>query len=501
MLNILGSPTRLCDGITRRHMLQAGGAGVLGLGLSDLVASKALARATETGAAAGNTKTFGKAKNCIILFLYGSPSQLETFDPKPEAPADIRGPFKTVASKLAGVHLSEHLPRTAGMLDKVALVRSMSHEFPIHGVAHALTGIDRVDVAMELNRHDPRHWPTMGSVMEYLDEQDHPGQPPAAVPRNIQLPWEISSRSAPHKRGGSLAGFLGARYNPVVFEFTGKSTSKTTYRPDDPFGGITPDCRFSLSTPTASAEQVDVTLDRLDRRRRLLEQFERSQRHLADTRAGETLDRFQQMAFSVITSPTVHTALDLSKEPAAVRERYGYHLFGQSTLLARRMIEAGTRLATVFWDEYGQSCGAWDTHEKAESRLKNELCPGFDQAFTALIEDLESRGLLDETLVIVMGEHGRTPQPEKRDGNPDGRGHWSRAYSALFAGAGISPGQVVGQSDAEAAWVRERPVSPKDVLRTAYHLLGVDAERTVPDRLGRPYPLVSGGEIVRELLS
>jgi uncharacterized protein (DUF1501 family) len=207
------------------------------------------------------------------------------------------------------------------------------------------------------------------------------------------------------------------------------------------------------------------------------------------------------MAFSVLTSPQVHTALDLRKETDAMRERYGYHLFGQSALLARRMVEAGTRLVTVFWDEFGRSCGGWDTHEKAEQRLKNELCPGLDQAYTALLTDLEERGLLDETLVICMGEHGRTPQPEKRNGLADGRGHWSRAYSGLFAGCGISRGNVIGTSDEQAAWVRERPVSPKDILKTAYHLLGVNAERTIPDRLGRPWPLVADGEIVREMLS
>ncbi len=165
------------------------------------------------------------------------------------------------------------------------------------------------------------------------------------------------------------------------------------------------------------------------------------------------------------------------------------------------MIEAGTRLVTVFWDEFGRSCGGWDTHEKAEQRLKNELCPGLDQAYTALLEDLEQRGLLDETLVIWMGEHGRTPKPEKRNGLADGRGHWSRAYSGLFAGCGITRGNVIGVSDEQAAWVRERPVSPKDILKTAYHLLGVDAERTIPDRLSRPVPLVASGEVVREMLS
>jgi hypothetical protein len=364
-------------------------------------------------------------------------------------------------------------------------------------VAHSLTGIDRVDIPLELNRLDPRHWPTLGSVLEYLDEQDYPRRP-ADVPQNVHLPWDLSSRSFPHKRAGNLAGFLGARYNPVVCEFSGTATRPDSFRPNDPYAGIERDCAFSITSP--EEKPVELTLDRLESRRRLVEQFDAARRHLSDTRAGEGLDRFQQMAYSVIAGSRVQDALDLKREPASVRDRYGYHLFGQSALVARRLVEAGTRLVTVFWDEFGQSCGSWDTHEQAARRLSTELCPGLDQAFSALVEDLEARGLLDETLVVCMGEHGRTPLPEKRNGLADGRNHWSRAYSGLFAGGGIARGAVVGQSDAEAAWVKDRPVSPKDILRMIYHLMGVDADRLLRDRLNRPLPIVAGGEVVREML-
>eukprot|EP00913_Durusdinium_trenchii_P011145 g10467.t1 len=497
MLKILGSKRQLCDGVSRREMLQIGGAGLMGLELADLLASNSAAAPVTAGSAADIGGTFGKAKHCIILFLYGSPSQLDTFDPKPNAPNDIRGPFQSIPTSLPGVRISEHLPGIARLLDKTTLVRSLTHPHPIHGVAYALTGIDRVDIPMELNRRDTRHWPNIGSVLEYLDERKHPHASQPAIPNNVHLPWELSSRSFPHKRAGTVGGFLGSAYDPVVFEFSGKATSKTSYRPHDPYCGIEPDCRFSIS----KNRQDVVAIDRLKTRRRLLQQFDDQRRHLGDTSTGRSLSRFQKMAFSVLSSPQIHTALDLKKEPATVRERYGHHLFGQSALLARRMVEAGTRLVTVFWDEFGQSCGSWDTHEKAEKRLKNELCPGLDQAYTALLEDLEQRGLLDETVVICMGEHGRTPKPEKRNGLADGRGHWSRAYSGLFAGCGIARGNVIGASDEQAAWVRERPVSPKDILKTAYHLLGVNAEHMIPDRLGRPVPIVSGGEVVREMLS
>jgi len=359
--------------------------------------------------------------------------------------------------------------------------------------------VDRVDIPMELNRHDPRHWPTIGSVLQYLHDQDHPHARPAPVPNNVHLPWELSSRSFPHKRAGTVAGFLGAQYNPVVYEFSGRATSMTSFRPNDPFCGIEADCSFTLAT--MGHGKAAISLDRLDRRRRLLEQFDAARRDLSESRAGESLNRFQEMAYAVMTSPHVRSALDLRQEPDSVRERYGYHLFGQSALVARRLVEAGTRLVTVFWDEFGRSCGGWDTHEQATRRLRDELCPGLDRTFAALLEDLQQRGLLDETLVICLGEHGRTPQPEKRNGLADGRGHWSQAYSGLFAGGGIAGGQVIGKSDAEAAWVKDRPISPKDVLQTVYHLLGIDTHRTLRDRLNRPLPVVAGGEVVNEMLA
>jgi len=280
------------------------------------------------------------AKNVILLFLYGRVSQLDTLDPKPNAADDICGPFRTIPSRLPGVRLCEHLPRLASKLDRVALVRSMSHPNPIHGVAYAVTGIDRVDIPMELNRRDSRHWPFFGSVLDYLEDQDHPCRRLPDVPRTLHLPWAQSTRSFPHQRAGLLGGFLGPRYNPVVAEFIGSGVNPATYRQDDPFGGI-------------------------------------------------------------------------------------YHLFGQSALQARRLVESGARLVSVFWDEFGLLCGAWDTHEKQTDRLSRELCPGFDQSFTALLDDLEQRGMLDEKLVLCLTEHGRTPQAERRGGLADGRGHWS----------------------------------------------------------------------------
>lgn len=482
MLRVSGSAKRLCDGVTRRDFLQAGGASLLGLGLSDL------ARATPLPAT---------AKHVILLFLYGAVSQLDTFDPKPDAPEDIRGPFRTIPTCVPGVRISELLPRTASMLDRVAVVRSMSHPYPIHGVAYAVTGAGHIDIPMELNRHDGRHWPYFGSVLDYLDDQTLRREPRVPVPQTIHLPWTQSSRSAPHQRAGYLAGFLGARYNPVVLEFVGESANKPTYRAGDPHGGILPGGRFTIAD---TALAPDMTLDRLSGRIRLLDQFDDARRHLDQTHAGHDLDRNRQLALSVTTSPRFRQALDLEREPTGVRERYGQHLFGQGTLQARRLIEAGARLVSVQWDEFGLSDGSWDTHEHQTTRLRNELCPAFDQSFTALLDDLEQRGLLEETLVVCMTEHGRTPQAERRGASLDGRNHWSQCYSMMLAGAGIARGRIVGASDRHAAYPAERPISPKDILCTIYHLLGIDPHRMIPDRLGRPLPLVAEGSIVRELL-
>jgi len=351
---------------------------------------------------------------------------------------------------------------------------------------------------MELNRDDSRHWPYFGSVLDYLHEVDNPNAPQPAVPATMHLPWVQSSRSGPHKRSGLLGGFLGPRYNPVVAEFVGDATNPRTYRPKDPYGGIKEDCRFEIQ---GTGLPNGLTIDRVSTRSSLLDQFNTSRRDLDKSKIGSSLDRFRQLAMSIIASPRLSEALDVSKEPAPLRNRYGHHLFGQSALLARRLVESGSRLVSVFWDEFAVSCGTWDTHEKQTSRLRDELCPGFDQAFTALFEDLDDRGMLDETLVLCLTEHGRTPKAERRGDSLDGRGHWSKAYSCMFAGAGIREGNVIGKTDRDAAYVVDNPVSPNDVLHTIYHLLGINSHRLIPDRLGRPLPLVADGEIVSDLLA
>jgi hypothetical protein len=495
MLRILGSPRRLCDGWTRREMLRAGG--LFGLGLADF-----LRLADAQASPRQRPQGFGRARSCILLYLYGSPSQLETFDPKPDAPPEIRGELKSIRSALPGLDVCELLPNAAKVMDRVTVVRSLTHPYPIHGAAYALTGVPHIDVPMELNPHDGRHWPFIGSVVDYLGRQ---GRKPTAVPDNVALPFPFSSqRVGEVARAGPYAAFLGGAYNPVWTTFHGQATRhvvKTLAEQKldvaEPYMGITPESRFELASATDLP--AEITLDRLDRRRSLAEQFDQARRDLGDSAAGRGADRYREMAFGLIGSEKVRTALDLNREPRSLRESYGMTLFGQASLAARRLVEAGSRFVTVIWDEYGLAGSGWDTHWEHYPRMKDELCPGLDMALYGLLSDLDARGLLDETLVLLLSEHGRTPKIQSVKGG--GRDHWSQAYSGLLAGGGVARGRVVGKTDKIAGTVAERPVSPKDILATAYHLLGIDPETTLTDRTGRPVPLVADGRVLPEVLA
>jgi hypothetical protein len=508
MLRILGSPKRLCDGCTRRDMLWAGGLGLFGLGLPDYL--HLLDAQAADGTQKQAAKSFGKAKSCILLFLYGSPSQLETFDMKPDAPVEIRGELKPIRSSLPGLDVCELLPNAARVMDRVTVVRSVTHPYPIHGVAFATTGVSAIDIPMELNPRDGRHWPFIGSVVDHVlrgragrGRETTPKR--GAIPDNIALPFPFSSRRIGEvARAGPYAAFLGGAYNPIWTEFHGEATKHTIKTLQEqkldvaePYMGITPQSRFELATATELP--ADVTLDRLSQRRSLVEQFDRERGKKERTAAGRSADRYRDMAYSLIGSEKVRTALDIGKESTALRESYGMTLFGQASLAARRLVEAGSRFVTVFWDEFGLAGSGWDTHWDHYPRMKNELCPGFDRGFYGLIHDLDQRGMLDDTLVVCMSEHGRTPKIQNVKGG--GRDHWSQVYTILMAGAGIARGKVVGKSDKIAGTVAERPVSPKDILATIYHLLGIDPEMTLADRTNRPVPLVADGKVIPEVLS
>jgi hypothetical protein len=505
MLRILGSTRKLCSGVSRRDLLRVGGLGLAGITLADLL------RLEQASAAPSRPRSFGRAKSVILIHLYGAPSQLEFVDCKSDAPVEIRGELGSVPSALPGCDVCELLPKLGQTLDRVTVLRSLTHPYPLHGVAFALTGVPAIDVAMELNPHDPRHWPYFGSVVEYVDALGTQGvnrssMPKLAatdVPMNMALPFPFSSRRVGEvPRAGPYAAFLGSQFNPVWTDFVGTATkgiTKTlrdmTYEEHDPYIGCSGDTHFVV--PSATALQPELTLDRLRRRRSLLEQLDEARAARDGTPLGH-LDRYQQMAFSLLESEALRTALDLRREPEETRDLYGRTLFGQSCLAARRLVEAGSRVVSVFWDEYGLAGTGWDTHWNHYPRMKVELCPGLDLGWYGLITDLDRRGLLDDTLVVCTSEHGRTPKINSQKGG--GRDHWSRVYSALMAGGGIARGKVVGASDKHGSDVADRPISPKDMLATVYHLLGIDHHLLIHDHLNRPLPLVEG-QVIPEVLA
>jgi hypothetical protein len=499
MLRILGSRRTLCDGLSRRDFLHLGGLGAFGLGLSDLLRLQAAQEAPVKP-----SRTFGKAKACILLFPYGSPPQHETFDPKPDAPAEIQGELKSIATSLPGLRICERLPNIATVMDRVTVVRSMTHPYPLHGVAYAVSGIPTYTPALETNHRDPQHWPFIGSVVDYLEER-RTGNALPPVPRNLVLPWVLNSKTELDIRAGPYAAFLGQGYDPVFADYDGKGVrtvpkySETHKEFIDPFGGCTEQGRFHLSAE--GRLPADVPVERVHLRRSLLEQFDRARRRLDGLEPARVFDKHRQMAFSLLASSRMRDALDISREPLQVRESYGMTLFGQACLASRRLVEAGSKFVTVFWDGYGQFAGcAWDTHANHYPRLKEYLLPGFDWAYTGLLRDLEARGLLDETLVIWMSEHGRTPRIDPKPKGA-GRHHWSRAYSAVLAGGGTRRGEVIGSTDRFGGEVQETPVSPKDLLATTFYLLGLDPYTTVPDTQGRPLPIAGDGRVRPELLA
>lgn len=498
MIRILGSRKRFCDGITRRDWLNVGGLSLFGFGLSDFL------RVQQAQAATSTDSAFGKAKACILLLPYGSPPQHETFDPKPNAPDDVRGTHKQISTKLPGVFIDEHLSKISQVMDRITVVRSMTHPYPVHCTAYVTSGIPDYTPALESRPRDPKLWPYIGSVVDFIDERSSGGAA-SPVPKNMALPWKMNSRGGPEAaavQAGPYAAFLGPAYDPVLTDFQGEGTREVEryeknemfHKVRDPYAGISPDQRFQLS----GVQLPDhITLDRYSRRRTLLEQLDQAQRKVDNNSRTKSFDRFQEMAFSLVSRGNIHKALDIQSERGDIRDQYGMTLFGQSCLAARRLVEAGSKFVTVFWDEYAYLNTGWDTHWNHFYRLKDHLLPGFDMGFSGLILDLEERGMLDETLVVWMSEHGRTPKLNKAIGS--GRDHWSGVYSVALAGGGIAKGNIVGESDRLGGEVLSNPVSPKDILATVFHLLGIDAHTTIPDRIGRPLPIAGTGKVRPEL--
>jgi hypothetical protein len=504
MFSIQGSRRTLCDGLSRRELLQVGGLSAFGWGLAEHLQGQPFALGDDRPAA-----SFGKAKACILLFLYGSPPQHETFDPKPDAPVEIQGEMKAITTKVPGISICERLPRTANIIDRTTIVRSLTHPYPLHGVAYAVSGLPTYTPDLEARPRDVRHWPYIGSVVDYVQskrssDNTRGSEQSSAVPRHMGLPWMLNSHTDLLVNAGPFSGFLSSNHNPVWTDFVGEGTRPVPMYTDDqrqafrdPFGGITDAGKFELSRSAVLPKEMSI--EQLGLRQSLLAQLNRARRSIDGVSSIEFKGK-QEQALSLLTSTRVQQALDVSQESKALREDYGMTLFGQSCLVARRLIESGATFVSVFWDGFGQFANcAWDTHNNHFPRLKEYLLPGFDAAYPALIRDLEARGMLDDTLVLCLSEHGRTPQIDSKPKGA-GRHHWSQAYSAILAGGGIGRGQVVGRTDKIGGEVVDNPISPKDVLATSFHLLGIDPHLIVHDMQGRPVPISGSGQVRHELL-
>jgi hypothetical protein len=457
MFSIGRGQVRVCEGLTRRQWLRVGGLGVAGLTLADLLRGRSEAgRARQEG--------FRRARSCILCFLFGAPAHQDVWDLKPDAPADVRGEFKPIASSVPGLSLGEHVPRVARTAHRLALVRSVAHPDNTHTVAmhYMLTG--RRHAEPNTNpRNQPTDFPCFGAVMRYL--RPAKGGLPAGVSLNAPAN-QVSAGN--HIFPGFFAGILGSSYDPL---FISQDPSSPTFR------------------PLPSAGRADAA--RLRGRRRLLEVVDSRRRVLDTAGASGTFDRHYERAFSLVTAPGAREAFDLTRESDRVRDRYGRNSFGQGLLLARRLVQAGVGLVTVNW---ARDDAFWDTHANNFRDLKTKLLPPFDLGFSALLEDLDDRGRLSETLVVCLGEFGRTPKI-----NPQaGRDHWAACNSVVLAGGGVRAGQVHGASDRIAAHPVTTPVSPDDLATTIYHLLGIDPGAEIRDRQGRPWRL-AGGRVLKEL--
>jgi hypothetical protein len=431
---------RLCDVRTRRDFLHAS---LLGLG------------ATAVSAVASQLPR-RRARSVIQLFLWGGPAQQETFDLKPDAPEGVRSLFRPIATRTPGIRICEHLPRLAGLSGRYAIVRSLTHTGVNHGTSayHMLTG--RIHFAPGTLRHpSPDDHPSLGSVVTRFGPRRSRDCPAA-----VSLPSVLYDGDGGEVPGQG-PGMLGSGFGPL--RVLGDPT-----RPD-----------FSFET-LRLPEEVDQP--RLTARRDLRAALQRSNK-------GRDLEAHYERALDWLRSGTLHAAFQLRREPNPMRQRYGWHPFGQGCLLARRLVEAGVSLITVYWNApHIDNDQHWDTHKDAVRRMRDHLLPAYDRAVSSLLEDLHDRGLLDSTLVMSMGEFGRTPRINKNGG----RDHWGFCQSVLLAGAGVRGGQVYGASDAQAAYAAERPVRPDDLAATALHLLGVPLDREIRDAQGRPQTLCLG---------
>lgn len=439
-------------GFTRREAMQIGYSGLMGLGLPSLLKNRLLAQSGTS------------PKSIIIVFLTGAPSHHDTFDMKPEAPAEIRGEFKPTATTTAGLHVCEHLPKLAQIADKYAVVRSLSHKDNNHLMSthYVLTGewqpggfFDKV-----ASRTD---WPNYSGGLAYMRPRND------GIPSGVNLPTFLQSSTLTWP--GQHAGALGPSFDP--WQIT-NDPNKADFKVDN----------LSLAP--------GVDLQRLESRQTLVSQLNKQQDRLGETQVAQRMTSEQELAYSILSSSKLARAFELKHEKESLRDQYGRHTYGQSLLLARRLVEVGVPIVQV-------NMGAvqtWDNHGNIFKTLKDRLLPPTDQGVAALITDLDQRGMLDDTLVMMLGEFGRTPKIN----NKAGRDHWGPCFSALFAGAGVQGGQVIGKTDKHASYPSTAPYSPEDIGATVYSLLGIAPDTVVHDRFNRPLRL-NQGEVINPLFT
>lgn len=448
MLDMGGRLFKTCAGVTRRSLLKAGAVAMAGLTLPDLL-RRQHAAASVTGSAVSSEKSL------ILIWLDGGPPHHETYDPKPDAPTEFRGPLGSIETAIPGVRLSELLPRHAAILDKVSLIRTMHHRNGDHfAAAHwMLTGFLGSN-AVNL----PPVNPSAPSVIAKLK-----GPRTEGLPAYVGLPHTHSVGLAPGYHG---AAYLGVAYNPFT----------TNIDPNQP-GYQVP----NLNLPDG------VTIERMSDRRQLLNAFDQVRREADAAGMLDGLDEFTRRAFEMVTGPRARAAFDISGEDPKLRDRYGRHQWGQCALVARRLVEAGVRCVTLTFD-------GWDWHSTIKEGMERQL-PIIDAAIATLITDLDARGLLETTMVVVMGEFGRTP----RINATAGRDHWGDAMSVLIGGGGVRPGVVVGSTNVKGEVPRDRPVPPADLIVTIYHHMGIDPATTFHNHAGRPIPIGNNGRVIDEL--
>jgi hypothetical protein len=463
MLHITGETAPLCDGYTRRELLRVGAIGLGGLSLPWLL------RARATAAPSGPRP---RAKSVIVLFNSGGIPHHETWDPKPDAPVEVRGPFGVIPTRTPGLLVGELMPLTARLTDRIAVIRTMVTGDNSHSSSgyQMLTGVPHIPLSREnATPGRPNDWPPYNAVVRALRPAVN------GLPSSIVLPRRLANFDGLYPWPGTTAGILGGKFEAWSLSCDPSEPNFTA-----------PGC----------APAPDVPAARVDRRRALLGQLDH---RLDGSPATADHDRYHQQAIDLVAGRRGREAFDLAREPAPVRDRYGRTKHGQSVLLARRLIEAGVSLVQVNWASQNKKLpngGGWDTHQKHNESLKGWLMPAMDRTYSALIEDLDQRGLLEETLVCWVAEFGHTPKFNARAG----RDHWGRVFSIALAGGGVKGGVVVGKTDRHAAEPIDGAVRPADYLATVFHCLGFHPDTTVHDIQGRPLP-ISRGRVLEAVLA